>query len=75
MAKARDLKFLGIAIIGALLLKGSTSRLEDCTSLSDSQLLSKAESCKACASPLEFGFTSKQDDKITDCIDEMKEVM
>ena len=75
MAKARDLKFLGIAIIGSLLLKGSTSRLEDCTSLSDSQLLSKAENCDACTSPLEFGFTSKQDEKITDCIDEMKEVL
>ena len=75
MAKARDLKFLGIAIIGSLLLKGTSSRLEDCTSLSDSQLLSKAESCEACDTPLEFGFTSKQDEKITDCIDEMKEVL
>ena len=75
MAKARDLKFLGIAIIGSLLLKGSSSRLEDCTSLSDSQLRSKAESCEACDTPLEFGFTSEQDGKITDCIYEMKEVL
>ena len=75
MAKARDLKFLGIAIIGSLLLKGSSSRLEDCTSLSDSQLQSQAESCVACQNSMDFGFTSEQDDKITDCIDEMNEVL